>query len=300
MLQWPGEILFASFLGIIILISIILIQQPDPPRYQDQPRRTPSPSPPPSPILNTINTPYNETEIASLLTELYELLVKLAYIPHEAVTWPPESGHEINEELCTQLGMDAAVISLMKRIPYVNSDEGYGLHLFPRSEADSFLRDDDILESRDPENFSTELRLYYILPHDIALSHNMCDGMTLVLDTKANTVRLCDNNYGLGYVNPESFVQERPEEPLYYRNYYTQDATSYFRRLNEKIRTLKLIPSPRTNFDREYHGDEDHHVRDEVKKILIEKYGWQENFRLDNWARDAEEIWQDAIKRSLD
>lgn len=190
MLQWPGEILFASFLGIIILISIILIQQPDPPRYQDQPRRTPSPSPPPSPILNTINTPYNETEIASLLTELYELLVKLAYIPHEAVTWPPESGHEINEELCTQLGMDAAVISLMKRIPYVNSDEGYGLHLFPRSEADSFLRDDDILESRDPENFSTELRLYYILPHDIALSHNMCDGMTLVLDTKASTLYL--------------------------------------------------------------------------------------------------------------
>lgn len=187
MLQWPGEILFASFLGTIILIAIVLIQQPDPPRYQDQPRITPSPSPPPSPILNTISTPYNEAEIVFLITELYKILVKLAYIPYEAVTWPPESGHEINEELCTQLGINPAVISLMEQIPHVNSDDHHGFHLFPRSEAYSFLRDDDIIESRDPENFANELRLYYILSHDVALSHNMRDGMTLVLDTKAST-----------------------------------------------------------------------------------------------------------------
>ena len=57
----------------------------------------------------------------------------------------------------------------------------------------SFLRDGDILESRDPENLAprpgekSELRLDYILPHDVALSHNLRDGMTLVLDTKDST-----------------------------------------------------------------------------------------------------------------
>jgi hypothetical protein len=28
-----------------------------------------------------------------------------------------------------------------------------------------------------------------------------------------------------------------------------------------------------------------------VKKILIEEYGWPDNFMQEAWARDAEEIW---------
>jgi hypothetical protein len=28
-----------------------------------------------------------------------------------------------------------------------------------------------------------------------------------------------------------------------------------------------------------------------VKKILIEEYGWPDNFRQEDWVRDAEEIW---------
>jgi hypothetical protein len=47
---------------------------------------------------------------------------------------------------------------------------------------------------------------------------------------------------------------------MYYRNYYTQHAPSYLRRLNEKIRSLKLIPSGLSNFEMEYHGDEDFKV----------------------------------------
>jgi len=222
MLQWPGEITFACFLGIIMIVATFLIQQPDPPQYPATPRQQAlEPTPPPSPILNTISTPYNEAEIVSLITELYELLVKVAYLDNGQVTWPPfDSGHLINVDLCKQLGLDAAVISLMKKIPYVDSREQeeddvierpdlHGFHLFPRSMAYSFLRDDDITESRDPENLpprpgeKSELRLDYILPHDIALSHNLRDGMTLVLDTK-------DSMFNLLYSNQVESANTKP------------------------------------------------------------------------------------------
>jgi hypothetical protein len=66
---------------------------------------------------------------------------------------------------------------------------------------------------------------------------------------------MLDSADGPDYVNPEGWVLERPEEPLYYRNYYTQDAPSYFRSLNEKIHSLQLIPEGR-KFSRQFHGDE--------------------------------------------
>jgi len=53
---------------------------------------------------------------------------------------------------------------------------------------------------------------------------------------------MLDSADGPEFVNPEGFVQERPEDPLYYRNYYTQDAPSYLRDLVEKIRSLEIIP----------------------------------------------------------
>lgn len=93
----------------------------------------------------------------------------------------------------------------MKRIPYIDGpyedvqnvegfDEGassYGCHLFPGSRGYSFLRDDDIVEIRDPENDGVEgVRLNHLLSHDVALSHCLRDGMSLVLDTNASMLPL--------------------------------------------------------------------------------------------------------------
>lgn len=144
---------------------------------------------------------YNEATIVSLLKEYYALLVSLSYLHASQVINPPASGHGINEFLCDQLGLDAAVKSLMKKIPYIDGpysngelDEdasAYGCMIFPGSwrgaRAYSFLRDHDIIESRDPEADGTEVvRLNYLLSHDVALAHNLRDGMTLVLDTKTS------------------------------------------------------------------------------------------------------------------
>jgi hypothetical protein len=37
-----------------------------------------------------------------------------------------------------------------------------------------------------------------------------------------------------------------------------------------------------------------------VKSILIDKYGWPENFKQEDWARDAEDVWDGIIRKSLD
>lgn len=43
---------------------------------------------------------------------------------------------------------------------------------------------------------------------------------------------------------------------MHYRNYHTQDATSYFEGLIAKIRSLDLIPYGGGQFEREFYGDE--------------------------------------------
>ena len=195
MLQ-PGEIWFA-FLLIVLSVWIGLQQrnsQDHQPPSRPQQQTSKLPNPPPSPILNTMSTPYNEAEIVSLITELYSLLIKLSYFNYNDVSFPPKNGHQINEDICRNLHLDSAVISLMKKLPYINGDLRYGIYLFPGSIPYCFLQDGDILESRDPENLPQKegveetIRLDYILPHDIALSHNLRDGMGLVLDTKASIV----------------------------------------------------------------------------------------------------------------
>jgi hypothetical protein len=181
------DILFAFLLGVVALPALYFILQPDP----IYPRKPRIPSPPPSPKFTNISTPYDETEIVTLITDLYELFIKLNCFSHNDVTWPSEQGHQINEELCRQLNLDDAVISLMKKIPYVNGNLYSCFHLFPRSIAYSFLQDDDIVASRDPIE-PEEVQLHYILPHDIALSYNFRDGMALVLDTE-------DSMYHISY-----------------------------------------------------------------------------------------------------
>lgn len=86
---------------------------------------------------------YNETTIVSLVKEYYSLLIALSYIHPSQIVNPPPCNHIINESICKQLGLDAAVISLMKKLPYIDGpysdgklDEeasAYGCMLFPGS-----------------------------------------------------------------------------------------------------------------------------------------------------------------------
>lgn len=137
--------------------------------------------------LDNDQTPYNEDEIVSLVTKLYELLVKLAYIGRDHIRWPPPGGHAINEDLCRELQVAPEVISLLKRLPYVDEDCPYALDLFPNSEPLSYLQDSDVERSRDPAASPHRPRRDYILPHDIPLTGPGDEGPYFVLDVKEST-----------------------------------------------------------------------------------------------------------------
>lgn len=141
--------------------------------------------------LDLIRTPYDENEIVGLVAELYDLLTRLAYLDRDQVTWPPPDGHaeRINEALCReQLQMAPEVVALMKRLPYVDGDFRYSIHLFPRSEPLSYLQDTDVERSRDPDGEPRRgLRRDYILPHDIPLTAPGDEGPYLVLDVREST-----------------------------------------------------------------------------------------------------------------
>ncbi|ROV86863.1 hypothetical protein VMCG_10809 [Cytospora schulzeri] len=252
--------------------------------------------------LENIQTPYNEDEFVGLVTNLYELLIKIAYLGRDQITWPPGGGHAINEDLCRELQIKPEVVSLMKRLPYVDGDFRYCIHLYPQSEPLSYLQDDDVERSRDPDGGPGRLRRDYILPCDIPLTAPGDEGPYLVLDVgdMSDTIRVIPWDEDPEDINPDGWELERPDDPRYYRNYYPQHAPSFFHRFMEKIETLEVIPSGCEQFERQYYGSELPEIRDPAMRVLIETYGWPDSFRQGDWERDVEEVWDGIIRQALD
>lgn len=104
----------------LFYLSKPIVPQP-PVRHQPLHRETVSDSEDeqetPRLTLDDVQTPFNEDEIVSLVTELYQLLIKLAYIDRDHIAWPPPGGHAISEDLCRELQVVPEVIWLLKRLP---------------------------------------------------------------------------------------------------------------------------------------------------------------------------------------
>lgn len=134
--------------------------------------------------LDDNRTPYNDVEFVGFVTDLYELLIKLAYLSRDQITWPPSGGHAINEGLCRELQIEPGAVSLIERLPYVGGDFRYSIHLTPQSEPLSYLQDDDMERSRDPDGEPPRLRRDYIFARDIPLTVPADGGSYLVMDVK--------------------------------------------------------------------------------------------------------------------
>ncbi|PVH72309.1 hypothetical protein DL98DRAFT_520549 [Cadophora sp. DSE1049] len=287
-----SEFIFALSICIIASLAIYLSQLPNPPSAPPRPSRfqVPRPSTPP---IDATSTPYSEDTIITLLNDLYTLLLKLAYLPPNSVTFaPPDSGHKINVPLCESLNLDPAVISLMKRMPHTDYGMGGSEELeYPVFEGGwmyNFLRDEQILRSRDPERgaWSDQPRKNYLLPCDVALTEAEDPDLEwLVVDTRDNTIRRVSNT-----APDEDAVLERPDEPDHYRNTPTENAVSFLRTHIEKIRSLDLLPfawESRQGFLDFYHP-----LHYPLKKIITDEYGWPNEFRSEDWARDKAGVWE--------
>ena len=170
------------------IVRYFQIQLPyrSPPMSPGEPPPSRSPSPPPRALPPSViytKTPYDEDEIAEIVTKIYEVPVELCYISAEDIAWPASTGpHAINEELCKVLNLDPVVISLMKRIPYPKDQyRAWCMEFVPYSRPWCYLEDGEIRKGREPAYDGV---LGLILLQDIVLTTNPRDGETIVIDTK--------------------------------------------------------------------------------------------------------------------
>jgi hypothetical protein len=137
------------------------------------------------PIYDT-RTPYNEDEIVGLLREFEHLYMKVSSVRPDEVGWAPEGGHEIDETLCRELGMDSTVISLLRRLTYNNFPDG-GIHMDTWMCYMNYRNEYDIRSGRygigiPPYPFPDDK--VKLLPHDVILADGDREVNVIILDTK--------------------------------------------------------------------------------------------------------------------
>ncbi|KAJ5775124.1 uncharacterized protein N7511_000135 [Penicillium nucicola] len=229
---------------------------------------------------------YNEETIVTQITTTYNLLLQLSYFSPDRVTFPPEGGHSINEELCHSLHIAPQVISLMKKIPYVV--DGYHKPILWQSRAFEYLRDEEIRKGRDPELTDVadddELRLDFLRPWEVALTCWLDDGFSVILDTQSNTIRLIDESEP-----PEDDFREESE---------AHNAPAYLQKVIDDIRTLEMVYFP--GGDIGYLHLPGSWEQIEVKRVLTEDFGWGAEFREEDWRREGEEICKAIGDEGLD
>ncbi|KAF7529695.1 hypothetical protein G7054_g9775 [Neopestalotiopsis clavispora] len=256
---------------------------------------------------------YNEDTIVELVTEIYQLQIKLCAIEADQIAFAPDGGHHINVELCESLHYSPAAVSLMKRLPYPKKQEmQLDISLLPEGFPLVYTHDSDIYNGRDPEYAPSggliPLRLDFLLPQDVALTLMYTrDGVSHILDTQdgklipAPALASLSLMFQLGTLRlfrpqkyptaPEGYQHERPDDMSHYRNWPPQDAETYLRDLVNNIKTLKSIPCSLYPY---YLETDEPDAQSEMKEI-IESYGWPDQFRRDEWKSRMVEHWQDTM-----
>lgn len=147
---------------------------------------------------SVINT---HDQIAASLTSLYLLLIKLGYLTHSEVSWPPHADQEWRIDLYHKIGLDESAITLLSKIPWTTQY----VHLVFDSYGVNYSHEGEMRLSRNPTN--------YILEPDInetayisgirdagwMLPLTACDpvyGICLLLDSKdgKSKPRTCHNS----------------------------------------------------------------------------------------------------------
>lgn len=118
---------------------------------------------------------------------------------------------------------------------------------------------------------------------------------------------------------------ERPDDQSHYRNYSPEPALEVLRRIAHTYRSLATIPRryecSLSRWDRKkvnfffflspdcdpsihlviqyssYWCSDKSPQHPDLKRILIEDYGWPDNFKKDAWAEDHERIWYELDHR---
>ncbi|KAL4880348.1 hypothetical protein BJY04DRAFT_219344 [Aspergillus karnatakaensis] len=293
------------FLYIVLIILLLVVHwyiptRPIQPQHPatGMPNTKNTPAQPPAP-----RTPYNEDEIVAPIKEIYRTYIRLNYIKRWEIVWPPKTGHVINETLCAELNLDPAVISLMKRIPYF--DDWYSaanVEFYTHSRAMVYLEDKEIRGGRDPDRFGgfDELRLDYLLPHEITLICSDDEGSNIILHIKETAIRVQDfYQWPPGKALPEDYdyKPERPDEEDHYRNFHAHHAPTWLSDFLKQIQALEILP---INAGHRSLVAKDDKQAILVEKILREEFGWPDNFREAEWRAVGESVCRQLGEEDVD
>lgn len=264
----------------------------------------PSPPPPGSPLA------YNEATIIGLISQIFSLLLRVGHIADVSdIVYPPEGGiHEsLDLGLCAELNLDPAVISLLQHMPYF-ADGGISAQFAPGSYLPTYIHDGVLPASRkigglpDWQPGNVNARPPTLRPQDVVLLYQIDPddmGETWVLDTEANTIRrycLSTAAPGLDTVQrafPSDYEPEHPEQPRHYRNAPALHAPTVLASYVDDLRSLLMMPGFEINalsvvFVYDYPETE------EVRRRLLEDYGWPDEFREEDWAREKDDVWEEV------
>ncbi|KAJ5219688.1 hypothetical protein N7468_008892 [Penicillium chermesinum] len=223
---------------------------------------------------------YDEETIVNQVTTIYNLLLKLSYFSPAQVIFPPEGGHNINEELCHSLHIAPQVISLMKRIPYPT--DGYHKPILWQSRAFEYLDDREIRNGRDPELTDAadddELRLDFLRPWEVALTCWLDDGISVILDTKSKSA-----NYKRDIIR--IIDESDPVEGDFREETEAHNAPAYLQKIIDDIQNLEIVYF--AGGDIGYLHLPGTWEQTEVKRVLTEDFGWGAEFREEDWRREG-------------
>nr|GAT53550.1 predicted protein [Mycena chlorophos] len=193
---------------------------------------------------------YDPTEVARLVTEFYMLLVEMGHWEASEIRFPPHLDPPVNTQLAKQLGLEAGVIELMQRLPYlrrtVARDEAR--HVLARTHLADYTVEEDLRESRRRHTYARG-DVPPLEPWILPLTLAGRDGWHLMLDTKIGAVRaFSTDGYG---VNPDNVEYVRhpyiaPEDDdvawTQYKRVPAVPAADYFRQLTSAYRSLERLP----------------------------------------------------------
>ncbi|KAK3646368.1 hypothetical protein LTR56_003128 [Elasticomyces elasticus] len=129
---------------------------------------------------------YNEAEIISLMTSIYNILIRQGHYKESEVIWAPPQGHAIDlSVLDASDSMDERVISLITKLPY-----GPGKCIAPSMQPVFYKRTYDLWRSRSIDGYSKEADA---LPTVLLLTEGFeSTDPVLVLDVADNTIHLAE------------------------------------------------------------------------------------------------------------
>ncbi|KAJ7771960.1 hypothetical protein DFH07DRAFT_997690 [Mycena maculata] len=252
---------------------------------------------------------YNPEEVVSLITQFYELLITMGHWPEGSLRYSPHVDPPVNEALAAGVGYAPAVISLMKRLPYLtwkaNRDDSR--HIVGRTPWADYTSNEDIAEGRHPYPYQYIDGCPDLDPWLLPLMLPERDGWNVLLDTNLGAIRA----YSTERSPPRNTVEWRrhgdvpdaEEAWTEYRRAPLVPAARYFSELVDAYRSLSRLPvitvdhnDPKEEPRPSYPAWLAKQIKEEQETVLTlyRECGWPDQWRraefVSKWEAAVEEI----------